>query len=26
VRGIPAPPELPAEVWINKPNEGKEAA
>jgi len=26
VKGIPSPPELPAEVWINKPNEGKEAA
>ncbi len=26
VRGIPSPPELPGEVWINKPNEERKVA
>jgi len=26
VRGIPSPPELPGEVWINKPDQARKAA
>jgi len=26
VRGMPSPPELPGEVWINKPNEERKVA
>jgi len=26
VRGVPVPPELPGEVWINKPKPDQQAA
>jgi hypothetical protein len=26
VRGVPKPPELPGEVWINKPEAAEKAA
>jgi len=26
VRGVPKPPELPGEVWINKPDQATKAA